>query len=293
MESQTQNQHQEVVTRSELNFIRATDALKLLNSKMEVEISELKKSVTARESQIKSQDATISNLQSDNNRLRRELETKNDTIVDNKCDLAELKSYVSRVSELERTLSSINKRHESDLEIKKMIITRQEKDIVSLKETIEQLEDELEELDEDETNDETEELEEGGELTLEEGGIVGEGLEQYQMPEDYVQVKKDAILKLVDGGNLSLKKIEALTRIKENLGGQLGNEPVLTEKEQTEKAIHEGLKKGNGRIPENELIKIKGVTLNKDGIVVLAKGGELNLHRNFLSPSFSLIPQKK
>ena len=113
------------------------------------------------------------------------------------------------------------------------------------------------------------------------------------MPEDYVQVKKDAILKLVDGGNLSLKKIEALTRIKENLGGQLGNEPVLTEKEQTEKAIHEGLKKGNGRIPENELIKIKGVTLNKDGIVVLAKGGELNLHRNFLSPSFSLIPQKK
>ncbi len=90
-----------------------------------------------------------------------------------------------------------------------------------------------------------------------------------------------------------MKEIEALTEIKKNLGGQLGNEPVLSEKEQTEKAILDGLNKNDGCIPQDELVKIKGVTLNDGGLVVLAKGGELTLQRCFLKSSFKLTEKKK
>lgn len=300
METQIQNQ-QEVVTRSELNYLRATDALKTLNTKLEAENSELKKAITAREAQIRNQDATLSSSQSDNNRLRREIETKNDIISDNKYGLAELKTYANRVGELERQISTINRRHESDLDFQKHILKNKDNEIAELKETIEQLENEIEELEEDGTDEESEEVEDGNVLKMEIGGTLDNALEKetYKMPEaddyfenreDYIQRKKEAILHLVDGGEISFKKISELEQAKKNLGGEIKAEP--TEKELTEKAILDGIKKGNGRIPESELIKIKGVTLNDGGFVVLAKGGELNLRRSFLHPSFILIPQK-
>jgi len=289
METQTQNQ--EVVTRSELNYLRAADAMKTLNSKLENENAELKKSLADKDHQINSHQVTITNQQSDLHKLRRELEGKNEIINENKYDLIELRTHANRVGELERSLFTLTKKHENELDVKNYTIKSKDKEIESLNETIASLEEELQEYENEDTDEEeeTEELEDGGELLLEDGGIIGEGLEQYEMPEDYVQKKKDAILKLIDGGNISMKQIEALQQAKLNLGGEL---TAKTEREQTEKAILDGIKKGNGRIPESELIKIKGVTLNDGGLVVLAKGGELNLRRSFLHPSFVLIPKK-
>lgn len=289
METQTQNQ--EVITRAELNYLRATDALKSLNAKLENENEELKKLVGEKDRQINSHQVTITNQQSDLHKLRRELEGKSEIINDNKYDLIELRTHANRVGELERSLFTLTKKHENELDVKNYTIKSKDKEIESLNETIASLEEELQEyenVDNDDDN-ETEEHEDGGELKFEDGGIIGEGLEQYEMPEDYVQIKKDAILKLIDGGNISMKEIEALQQAKLNLGGEL---KAKEEKELTEKTILDGLKKGNGRIPESELIKIKGVTLNDGGLVVLAKGGELTLKRNYLHPSFSLIPQK-
>lgn len=289
MENQIQNH--EVVTRSELNYLRAADAMKTLNAKLEAENSELKKSLADKVHQISSQQSTLSVQSNELARLKRELDNKNDIINGNRYDLVELKTYANRVGELERQINTINRRHEADLDFQKHILKNKDNEIAELKETISGLEEELEEYKNEGTgeDDEAEEHEDGGELLLEDGGIVGEGLEQYEMPEDYVQKKKDAILKLIDGGNISMKQIEALQQAKLNLGGELA---AKTEREQTEKAILDGIKKGNGRIPESELIKIKGVTLNDGGLVVLAKGGELNLRRSFLHPSFVLIPKK-
>lgn len=289
-QNQIQNNH-DVITRSEMNYLRATDAMKALNTKLEAENSELKKSLADKVHQISSQQSTLSVQSNELARLKRELDNKNDIINGNRYDLAELKTYANRVGELERQINTINRRHEADLDFQKHILKNKDNEIAELKETISGLEEELEEYENENTEEEneTEEHEDGGELLLEDGGLVGEGLEQFQMDEDYVQKKKDAVMKLIDNGNISMKQIEALQQAKMNLGGEL---KAKEEKEQTEKAILEGIKKGGGRISEKDLISITGVTLNDAGLVVLAKGGELTLRRSFLHPSFVLIPKK-
>jgi len=306
METQFQNHQQnDVITRSEMNYLRATDALTSLNLKLEATNTELKKTIAEQEAKLNSQLSTITSQSNEIGRLRRELDNKNDIITDNKYELAQVKAVANRVNELERQATFQMRRHETEIDFKNLAIERKDNEIKELKETIEALEEEIELLENpDENNDEeNEELEEGGTIKNEYGGLLNDVSEdmKFQMPESdeyfedrdaYVTRKKEAILRLVDGGEISFNMISRLEEAKKNLGGHLGNEPVLTEQQKTEKAILDSIEKNGGRIPEQELISIKGVTLNKDGFVVLAKYGELQLRRSFLHPSFILIPKK-
>ena len=284
--------HNEVVTKMELNFLRATDALNLLNDKLTHSNTELKTSNAQKDTLINTLKDELSRIKRSlevertsgaetNNRLKEtveklktRLEREEKENEENHVKLKEFTFFKSRVGDLEREIADLNRRNSYSLELKQATNNRLDKEnkqlnleIEKLKKIIEELNVTIEELNKNITELEEElyeDVEENDEDETEEDaeGISDEKhFEQYEMPDD----------------------------------GSKNPEPppVLSETEKTKIAILDGLAKHNGRIPESHLLKIPNVAFDSGGLVVLAKGGELTLRRNFLHPSFSLIPEKK
>ncbi|WP_276976295.1 hypothetical protein [Flavobacterium filum] len=177
-----------------------------------------------------------------------------------------------------------------------MLIENLKKSKEDLYNQIEELETELEDYREE--DDEAEELGHDSD-PLEQGAILKDGgeIDTYIMPPEdkgleLYEKKTQELLKLIDGGNISLNEIEALNQAKKGLGGGLNSLPEMKESEKTVNDIKNELKKGNGKVHESVLAQFKNIQYF-DTNTALKKlkvigNDTFILKRNFLQPTYSI-----
>lgn len=262
------------------DYQRAIHTLNVAIDKATEQRDEYKKqlddAIRERNSERVSYNTNLNNYVQETNRLKRDLDNKGETISELRDSMQEIRQQTFRIPQMEREirdLSDANRRHLITIQSKESTISKLQWEYNQMKKERDELEEQL-----NEAESEIEELKEGGELAEEESEPVYDEESLYEIPQLDKSLEDDqAILKLVKGGGLNVDDIEELAQTKNNINSTI------------DKAIDDALKAGNGRIKEDELIKMQGVEFDRSKITITAKVGNKILRRNFLSPTYSLL----
>ncbi len=268
---------EEALTLKNYNQLKLIDTLKAIGDKLTEKNDALEKEVVRLKNELNNNHSQFTNQQNELNRTRQTLENKNQLLADSREETLRLSNKAGRVYDLERQYGDLKRQNERDLEVKNLIITRQSKEIVELKEKVEQLQDELDDI-EIIDSDESEEH------------------EPFEMPktedDELLEHKESVIRDLIEDENIGFTELAVLKDAKMSLGGTLNaNEATtLSPDEIAKKEVEAALVLWKNKIPESELKRIPHLVYDSSGFrVEVSIGKKKILKRNYLNPSFSPI----